>query len=243
MSMRNAIAGLLLCCAVLAVPAVGAVQAQQANAPPNALQGFSQNRNEPINIDANSLEFQNEKKMATYTGRVHLVQGDTTLRCKTLIVYFESGDQAGAQGGAQAGAQAPAVKPSAATTPGGGKIRLMKAIGQVVVVQKDQTATGDQAIYDMATNSVTLSASAGGFVAVTQGPNIVRGPRLVVHLGTGVSHFEGGRIESLFVPGANKAGNAKSAPATDAQATPAPAPTPQKPRPSNTGGNNTNGLY
>jgi lipopolysaccharide export system protein LptA len=236
MSMRNAITGLLLCAALLAVPAAGAVQAQQSNAPPNAVQGFSQNRNEPVSVNADALEFQNEKKMATYKGHVHLVQGDTTLRCKTLVVYFDN-DQAAAQ----AGAQAPTVKSSAATTPGGGKIRLMKAIGQVIVVQKDQTATGDQAIYDMTTNAVTLSADAGGFVTVTQGPNVVRGPRLVVHLDTGVSHFEGGRIESLFVPGANKAGDSKSAPSTDAKAT--PAPTRQKPRSDNASGNNTSGLY
>ena len=232
MSMRNAIAAVLLGSALLACPAAGAVQGQPANAPPNALQGFSQNRNEPVSINADALEFQNEKKMATYKGHVHLVQGDTTLRCKTLIVYFE---------GDQNGGQAPAAKASAATTPGGGKIRYMEAIGQVIVVQKDQTAAGEKAIYDMKTNSVTLSSGTGGFVSVTQGPNIVRGPRLVVHLDTGVSHFEGGRIESLFVPGANKAGNTKPAPATDAKAAPAPAQ--QKPRSHNAGGNNTSGLY
>ena len=106
--MRNPITGLLLCSTLLAVPAAGAVQAQQSNAPPNAVQGFSQNRNEPVNINADALEFQNEKKMATYKGHVHLVQGDTTLRCKTLIVYFDN-DQASAP----AGGQAPAVKSSA----------------------------------------------------------------------------------------------------------------------------------
>ena len=106
------------------------------------------------------------------------------------------------------------------------------------MVQKDQTATGEKAVYDMKTNSVTLSSSASGFVAVTQGPNIVTGPRLVVHLDTGVSHFEGGpggRIETIIHP---KSGDTKPAPATDAKATPAPAHQPQpqsqppKPRPS-----------
>ena len=55
MSMRNAITGLLLCAALLAVPAAGAVQAQQSNAPPNAVQGFSQNRNEPVSVNADAL--------------------------------------------------------------------------------------------------------------------------------------------------------------------------------------------
>jgi lipopolysaccharide export system protein LptA len=236
MTMRNAITRLLLCAAVLTTPAAGAVQAQQSTAPPNALQGFSQNRDQPVSIKADALEVRNQKKVATYTGNVHLVQGDTTLRCKTLIVYYD---------GDQAGNQAPAAKSAGAAPTGTGNIRYMEAIGQVIVVQKDQTATGEKAVYDMKSNSVTLSTAAGGDVTVTQGPNVVSGPRLVVHLDTGVSHFEGGRIKSLFVPGSNKAGDTKPgdnkpAPPADAKATPPPA---QKPRSNNTNGNNTSGLY
>jgi lipopolysaccharide export system protein LptA len=234
MTMRIAINRLLFCLAMLATPAAGAVQAQQSNAPPNALQGFSQNRDQPVNIKADALEVRNQKKVATYTGNVHLVQGDTTLRSKTLIVYYD---------GDQAGGQAPAAKSAGPAPVGGGSIRYMEAIGQVIVVQKDQTATGEKAIYDMKTNTVTLSSTGGGFVAVTQGPNVVKGPRLVVHLDTGVSHFEGGRIESLFVPGSNKGGDSKSTPPADAKATPAPAPAQQKPRSNNVSGNNTSGLY
>jgi lipopolysaccharide export system protein LptA len=236
MTMRNAINRLLFCVAVLATPAAGAVQAQQSTAPPNALQGFSQNRDQPVSIKADALEVRNQKKVATYTGNVHLVQGDTTLRCKTLIVYYD---------GDQAGNQTPAAKSGGAAPTGTGNIRYMEAIGQVIVVQKDQTATGEKAVYDMKSNSVTLSTTAGGAVTVTQGPNVVSGPRLVVHLDTGVSHFEGGRIQSLFVPGSNKAGDTKPgdtkpAPPPDAKATPPPA---QKPRSNNTSGNNTSGLY
>jgi lipopolysaccharide export system protein LptA len=234
MTMRNAVYRLLLCVAVLATPAAGAVQAQQSNAPPNALQGFSQNRDQPVSIKADALEVRNQKKIATYTGNVHLVQGDTTLRCKTLIVYYD---------GDQAGNQAPAAKSAAPAPAGTGNIRYMEAIGQVIVVQKDQTATGEKAVYDMKSNSVTLSTTAGGAVTVTQGPNVVSGPRLVVHLDTGVSHFEGGRIQSLFVPGSNKGGDNKSAPPADAKATPAPPPAQQKPRSNNTSGNNTSGIY
>jgi lipopolysaccharide export system protein LptA len=96
----------------------------------------------------------------------------------------------------------------------------MEAIGQVVVTQNDQTATGEKAVYDMKTNLVTLSALAGNYVAVTQGPNVVQGMRLVVHLDTGVSNFEGG-VSSTFVPGSNKAGDTKLAPAVDTKAAPA----------------------
>ena len=161
--------------------------------PPNALQGFSQNRNQPVNIKSISLEVRDRNKVATFMGNVHLVQGDTTLHCKTLVVYYD-GDTAD-------GAPAKSVTSGAA---GSQQIRRMEAKGDVIVTQKDQTATGDNAVYDMKENTLRLFAPAGGLVAVSQGPNIVKGPRLVVHLDTGVSQFEGG-VEMNAVP--------KSAPA------------------------------
>src|SRR5262249_23335915 len=113
--------------------------------------------------------------------------------------------------------------------------------GKVIVVQRDQTATGEKAVYDLTTNSVTMSSPGGGDVAVTQGPNIVTGPRLVVHLDTGVSHFEGGRINRLLVSGSgNKDGETKPAAPADAKAAP---PAQQKPRSHNANGNNTSSLY
>jgi hypothetical protein len=60
---------------------------------------------------------------------------------------------------------------------------------------------------------------------VQQGPNILRSPRLVVHLDTGVSHFVGG-VEALFNTNSAK-GDTKPAPATDANS----APPPKRPNP------------
>jgi lipopolysaccharide export system protein LptA len=160
----------------------------QPSGPPNALQGFSQNRDQPVNIKADALEVRDRNKVATFTGSVHLVQGDTVLRCKILVVFYDQDD-----------AGAPAVK-SATPGPGGSsQIRRMEAKGSVIVTQKDQTATGDSAIYDLKDNTVTLVAPAGGLVTVTQGPNVMSGPKLVVNLTTNVSHFEGG-VRGLITP-------------------------------------------
>ena len=52
----------------------------------------------------------------------------------------------------------------------------------MVVTQKDQTATGDLGLFDMKTNTVTLT----GNVVMTQGQNVLRGERLVVDLTSGV---------------------------------------------------------
>src|SRR5205823_9447088 len=56
--------------------AQGTSQSQPATAsgPPNALQGFSQNRDKPIKISSASLEVRDKDKVATFSGDVHLVQ-------------------------------------------------------------------------------------------------------------------------------------------------------------------------
>ncbi len=89
-----------------ALMAVGCLIALEARAQgstvqgvPNAMQGFSQNRDKPIQIDAGSLELRDKDKVATFKGNVKVVQGDTTMRCKTLDVFYEGG--AGAPGAAE----------------------------------------------------------------------------------------------------------------------------------------------
>ena len=151
---------------------------------PNALQGFSQNRDQPVKIDSASLEVRDKDKVATFSGHVHLTQGDTTMKCKTLVVYYEDNARSATLKAAQPG-------------PGGQQqIRRLEAKGGVVVIQKDQTATGDSAVFDMKTNTVTLI----GNVVVTQGQNVLRGERLIVDLTSGVSRVEGGRVQGLFLP-------------------------------------------
>ena len=75
----------VLAAAVAAAPA----RRRRRTRPPNALQGFSQNRDQPVKIDAATLEVRDKDKVATFGGNVHLVQGDTTLRCKTLVVFYD----------------------------------------------------------------------------------------------------------------------------------------------------------
>jgi lipopolysaccharide export system protein LptA len=79
---------LLLLVAVLALPD-SALHAQQpaAKGPPNALQGFSQNRDQPVHIEAATLVVKDKEKIATFSGDVKVVQGDTTMKCKILVVF------------------------------------------------------------------------------------------------------------------------------------------------------------
>ena len=183
---------LLLTAAALAV-SDAPLPAQVSKGPPNALQGFSQNREQPVHIEAATLEVRDKEKQATFSGNVRVIQGDTGLRCKSLVVFYDQG------GENNTGSSMKAATPG----PGGQqKIKKLEARGSVVVTQKEQTATGDLGLFDMTTNTVTLS----GNVVMTQGQNVLRGERLVVDLTSGVSRVESGkngqgRVQGLFIPG------------------------------------------
>jgi lipopolysaccharide export system protein LptA len=171
--------------------------------PPNALQGFSQNRDKPIQIDAARLEVRDKDKVATFFGDakadVRVVQGDVTMRSKILVVFYDQADAAKSGSGKSAKAAAPG--------PGGSsQIRRLEAKGNVIVTQKGQTVTGESGVYDMKSNTVTMF----GGVVLTQSDNVLRGDRLVVDMTTGVSRVEGGRVQGLFKSSAPPDGSGPS---------------------------------
>ena len=167
--------------------------AQPSKGPPNALQGFSQNHDQPVHIEAATLEVRDKDKVATFSGDVKVKQGDTGMRCKSLVVFYE---QNGADAGkARACGPPPRPRRSAAHQAAGSARRRS---GDA----KEQTATGETGVFDMKTNTVTLN----GKVVMTQGQNVLRGDRLVVDLTSGVSRVESGkngkgRVQGLFLPG------------------------------------------
>jgi lipopolysaccharide export system protein LptA len=187
---------LLLMIAGALIVSGASLRAQTASqGPPNALQGFSQNRDQPVHIEASSLEVRDKQKEATFSGDVRVKQGDTGMRCKALVVFYEQGGES---------VDKSKTMQAAAPGPGGEQhIKRLEARGAVVVTQKDQTATGELGIFDMKSNTVTLT---GNPVVMTQGQNVLRGDRLVVDLTSGVSRVESGkngqgRVQGLFQPG------------------------------------------
>ena len=198
--------------------AAGQAAAQSAvTGVPNAMQGFSQNRDQPIQIEAASLEMRDKKKEATFSGNVKVVQGDTTMTSKTLVVFYESSSAAPAPAANAKTAAKSAPMQSATPGPGGSSsIKRLEAKGNVVVTQKDQVVTGETAVFDTKTNLVTML----GGVVLTQGKNVLRGDRLLVDMTTGVSRVESdsGRVQGLFQSSGQGApvvpGAAPSAPAS-----------------------------
>jgi lipopolysaccharide export system protein LptA len=221
---RRIVQGACAFAVALATIAACEAAAQSAvNGVPNAMQGFSQNRDQPIQIDAATLEMRDKKKEATFSGNVKVVQGDTTMTSKTLVVFYES-----TSAGAPVAAPAPPANSKAAaksapmqsTTPGPGgssSIKRLEARGNVVVTQKDQVVTGETAVFDTKTNLITML----GGVVLTQGKNVLRGDRLLVDMTTGVSRVESdsGRVQGLF----------QSSGQTGGPALPGASPTPASP--------------
>ncbi|MBN8980455.1 MAG: LPS ABC transporter substrate-binding protein LptA [Rhizobiales bacterium] len=185
---RAALRAVAICAAFAVAGVLSEAHAQTSTATgvPNAVQGFSQNRDKPIQIDAASLEMRDKDKAATFSGNVKVVQGDTTMRCKTLVVFYDNNDASGK----------PAMK-SATPGPGGSsQIRRLEAKGGVIVTQKEQTVTGDRGTFDMRANTVTME----GNVLLTKEKNVLRGDKLIVDMTTGVSRVEsgGGRVQGVF---------------------------------------------
>jgi lipopolysaccharide export system protein LptA len=207
---------------LLASIAASEVHAQgSASNVPNAMQGFTQNRDQPIQIDAATLEMRDKKKEATFSGNVKVVQGDTTMTSKTLVVFYESsggtsgsgsnGSTPAAPAPPKAGAKAAPGAPMQSATPGPGgasSIKRLEARGNVVVTQKDQVVTGETAIFDTKANLITML----GGVVLTQCQNVLRGDRLMVDMTTGVSRVESdsGHVQALLPQGGGGGGDCGS---------------------------------
>ena len=142
---------------------------------------------EPIEITSDKLVLQQNQRIATFTGNVDAIQGDTALRTDLLRVFYTSEEERQASGSQQT-------------------VRLLEAEGNVIIIQPGETAEGDNGTYDLAAGKMVLL----GNVVLTRGKNVVKGDRLDVDRNTGVSvvsvsQAAGGagrkdRVRALFVP-------------------------------------------
>lgn len=201
---------LALALAVLVAPALStAAFAQQpaakpakarGGAPGSPFGGMGGDSKEPIKIDANKLDVLDKDNKAVFSGNVVAVQGETTVRCSVMTVFYEGRGQGGTPRPAQPAAQGQGAND--------GAIKRIECSGPVTVVSKTQAATSDNAVFDRANNQVIMT----GNVALNDGPNITRGDKLVYNTQTGIANVtSSGRVQGFFVPNSgdgkdNKAG-------------------------------------
>lgn len=148
----------------------------------DAFAGFGSNQDEPIQIEASELQVEDQTNSATFTGDVVVSQGETQLKTQKLRVFYDGS----ATGSVQQ------------------KISRLEAAGRVHISSKDQTATGDQASFDMNRQVMVMT---GDEVVLSQGPNVVVGNRLTVNLKTGKADLQAkksGRVKVLIQPNSVK---------------------------------------
>ena len=166
---------------LLALPMPG--QAQEAQPAPAQAGGGDP----PIEISSDKLVLEQNQRLATFTGNVDAVQGDTTLRSDKLLVFYTSDEERQASGSQQS-------------------VKRLEAEGNVIVTKPGETAEGDSGVYDLVAGTMVLL----GNVVLTQGKSVVKGDRLDVDNNTGVSVVTANqpqagaprtqRVRALFVP-------------------------------------------
>lgn len=150
------------------------------------------NNGKPINVEADKLEVFQKEGRAVYTGNVIAVQGETTMKCSQLVVFFDQSKTGGGQ--------------TAAATDGD-SLKRLECKGPVSVVAKSedktQVATGANAIYDRVAGLVTMT----GNVKMSDGQNISECATFTYNTISGVANCAptpGGRVRGLFVPNEEK---------------------------------------
>lgn len=112
---------------------------------------FSFNKNDPIYISADWMEADQNKNTITYKGRVVTVQADMTMRSETLTGYMD-----------------PETK----------QMKQIVAEGKVNATQGNRVATGEKAVFDDKTKTVTLTGSP----IMRQGNSQVSGVKIIYYM-------------------------------------------------------------
>ena len=116
----------------------------------------------PISYSADNLQYADGERQLILTGDVDLVQGDSRLRADRLTLFFSASTagQTNQQGLAS------------------GDIQRMIAEGDVYYVRPAQSARGNRAVYEVASDSVTFT----GNVVVASDENVIRGETMVLNV-------------------------------------------------------------
>jgi len=209
MSGARTLAAALAACLLLAGPALAQKPAARKDSPFGNIGGSGK---DPIKIDADRLDVFDRENKAIFAGNVVAVQGESTIRCSTMTVFYKRGKDTSGKDtlGKGDGKVAEATDATPARNPAENGIQKVDCAGPVTVVQKDQVATGDHAVFDQDAKRIVLT----GNVVLSQCQNVTRGQRLVYDMNTGRANMDpvaGGRVSALFVPGekAEKDGKSK----------------------------------
>jgi lipopolysaccharide export system protein LptA len=127
---------------------------------------------EPVHVVADSLEVDNKSQVASFLGKVKASQGDVTITCDHLQVFYDRDDQAAKK------TKKAAQEPTGGVMDDGGRIRKIMALGHVKIVQKNRIGVGRKATYWAGGRKMLLEGQA----TVWRGKNQVSGEKITVFL-------------------------------------------------------------
>ena len=126
--------------------------------------------NLPINVKSNDLTADNKGKTAVFTGKVVAKQGDVTIFCDKMTVFY---------GNTQ------------------GDVDKIEADGNVRIVQENRTGFASHGVYESRQGKITLT---GGNPKVMQGADTVTGEIITYFIDDERSNVSGGRVEAVIHP-------------------------------------------
>jgi lipopolysaccharide export system protein LptA len=133
---------------------------------------FEFNKKDPIYITADWMEVDQTKNTITYKGRVVTVQAEMTMRSDTLTAYYDAGMK---------------------------QMKQIVAEGKVNATQGTRVATGDKAVFDDSTKTVTLT----GNPVMRQGNSQVTGTKVIYFMEQDRATAEGDgkiRVQATIFP-------------------------------------------
>ena len=119
------------------------------------------NEKKPIEIIADSMEWNKQNGQAIAKGNAQAIQDKTTIKADKIIAFLSENNSQ--------------------------QITKLEAIGRVVFLKDKQLATGNKAIYYLNQDKVIIT----GGVELKRDDNIIKGEKLIIDFLTGLSKMEG----------------------------------------------------
>jgi lipopolysaccharide export system protein LptA len=129
----------------------------------------------PVDIVADEMQWNNDKKIAYAIGSAEATQGEKKLSANKLIVHLEQGED-------------------------NNTITLIEAEGNVIFTNEKEIATGEIAKYNFLENNIIIKNT----VTLKKDDNIMKGELLIMDLSTGISQIssenDSKKVKMRFLP-------------------------------------------
>ncbi|WP_394691048.1 LptA/OstA family protein [Hoeflea sp.] len=153
--------------ALLGIAVLIGPQPAQAQTSQSRMTGLALSGDEPIQIESDLLQINEETSQATFSGNVRVLQGDTVLQAGEMIVHY--------------------AKNGGSVASGAADIREIDLFKKVLIRSGTQTATADTGNFNMAKEVLVLS---GEKVVLTDAENVFIGCKLTVEMKSGQAKLD-----------------------------------------------------